>query len=203
MDDSKIAEGEIMQGQAFLDLLHTLYACEEATDWVSANIHQDLKWLWENCTRSDWMLWLLWELDDGEHDRYLEFARECAQAAVPIWEQHASEEDKSLARDLMATGKTARGTSAWSAWLEYRAQQGGTYGELSDFPVHIHALRAVLQIAPTRMYPQADSVVGSAEFAGVPCSDMLRARFPFSVLYNEMQGYLVRQREEDDYAYSG
>ena len=44
-----------MQAKEFSNLLSSLSACHEASEWAGG---KDLKTVWETCERGDWLLWL-------------------------------------------------------------------------------------------------------------------------------------------------
>ena len=103
-------------------------ACSEGMAWVKENKFESLADLWDNCHRSDWMLWLL-DRVGYENDRDLRlFACACVRAiwdkltdersrrAVEVAEKYAFGDatDEELVAAWDAAGDAAR-AAAWDA----------------------------------------------------------------------------------------
>jgi len=120
------------------NLLVRLDACEEAREW--AKTQKNLVEAWQNCKRSDWMIWLIGRSTVDRNDPKLRLmACDFAEAVlhlVPAGETRpaeairvarlfaagqASREDMAAARD--AAGDAA-GAAAWAAWAAARDAAG-------------------------------------------------------------------------------
>ena len=70
--------------QQTIDKLQTLNACSEFAIW--AGTQPDLKTLWENCEKSDWMLWLVGKMSGEPHSqarkKLVGCTAECAAMAI-------------------------------------------------------------------------------------------------------------------------
>ena len=103
------------------DLLVRLEACEEAREW--AKTQKNLVEAWQNCKRSDWMIWLIGRSTVDRNDPKLRLmACDFAEAVlhlVPAGETRPAEAIR-VAR-LFAAGQASRedmaaaGAAAWAA----------------------------------------------------------------------------------------
>lgn len=112
-------------------------ACGDAVDWLATQPGMTLADAWEQCTRSDWMLWALDEAALCSDDPQLhEFACRVAETALEtagdpdprsievirvkrLWlAGDATDEDLAAAR--------AAAQSAWSAWSTWSAGPDGS-----------------------------------------------------------------------------
>ena len=74
-----------------LNKLIELEACEDAVSWVQTN-NYELPEAWANCKRSDWMLWLLEQIDYKDDKLFRLIAVDCARQV-----QHLMKDERSIA----------------------------------------------------------------------------------------------------------
>ena len=110
-------------------------ACEEGMVWVRENRFESLADLWDKCSRSDWMLWLLDEVD-YQNDKDLRlFACACVRV---IWASLIDERSRNAVEvaEHYAIGEAtdeelaAAWDAAWAAaWAAARAAAGDAAGD--------------------------------------------------------------------------
>ena len=117
------------------NLLVRLDACEEAREW--AKTQKNLVEAWQNCKRSDWMIWLIGRSTVDRNDPKLRLmACDFAEAVlhlVPAGETRPAEAIRvarlfaagQASREDMAAAWDAAGDAAWdAAWAAARAAAG-------------------------------------------------------------------------------
>lgn len=83
-------KGQSMDIESLYWRLLKMDACEESLEWLEKYEGDDPAELaWEECERSDWMLWLVYELSIPAKDR--DMAADFAERVLPIWEAWAKE----------------------------------------------------------------------------------------------------------------
>jgi len=60
-------------------------ACKEGKEYAKS--FKSLSDAWENCERSDWMIWTLNKLDKWSHEQKVQIAISCAERVLPIFEK--------------------------------------------------------------------------------------------------------------------
>jgi hypothetical protein len=108
--------------------LNELYACEEAIEW--AKDYDSLQSAWDNCKRSDWMIWLMdkmnWGNDKDLRLMAVAFARQVQHFmkddrsinALDVAERYANGEatNDELAAAWAAAGDAAGDAARAAAW---------------------------------------------------------------------------------------
>ena len=70
-----------MNNKQFITKLKELDACSDAIDFVKENKYT-LKQSWKNCTRADWMLWLMCEMEFATRKVRIHIICDCAATAL-------------------------------------------------------------------------------------------------------------------------
>ena len=107
-------------------------ACSEAIEWIKENNIQTMHEAWEKCERSDWMLWVMDELDYGTDKQLRLFAVWDARQtftkdtdkrsieACDVAEKFAN--GQATREELSAAGSAARSAAESAAWSARSAQ---------------------------------------------------------------------------------
>ena len=103
------------------DLLIELNACEGARNWVK---DKSLSTAWKECSRADWMLWLIGKMADKPgwptRKNVIELACDCAETALPIWKKKYLN-DKRPQQCIEATRDYLKGKTSLEELKKYRS----------------------------------------------------------------------------------
>lgn len=101
-----------MNKEQFKEWLEYEEACSESMEWVEG---KDSKQAWEECTRGDWLVWLLIRCYYPSTQRIEEAVLDCAEARLNLLGTEEDKEGEKLLRKLIQVCRDRKGVSAFFA----------------------------------------------------------------------------------------
>jgi hypothetical protein len=169
----------------YIEQLKEMNACEEAVDWCEKN-HETLESAWQDCTRSDWMLWLLGKLsgspESDSRKRLILCVCECARLtlsyvpegenrpriAIETAEKWARGEESVLLSDVLAAADAAYATVYATCAIAHVAADAAA--DAAYAAAHVAAYAAA--------YAANAASHGKEDQAQAKCADIVRKHYP-------------------------